>query len=191
MVIEEITKKARDQNVGLAFLYCDYKDQDRQTALGLTGSLVQQLSARKDDLCNSVVQYFSELDQKGIKPKVEDYKSLLLSSCKAFSRTFIVVDALDECNAEVRRSFLPILTALEENSIKVLVTSRPNLEDIRMHFSSALHTEIVAAETDVRRYLEERMTLNVPFMKRVNKSLFNRIVDTVASRASGMYVYSL
>ena len=191
MVIEEISKKAHYDDIGLAFVYCDYKDQSRQTALDLTGNLIQQLSARKDDLCSRVAQYFSGLDEKRTQPSLEGYKGLLLSSCAVFSQTFVVVDALDECDMEVRRSFLQMLNTLEQNSVKILVTSRPNHEDIKMQFSSVLRTEIVAAEEDVRRYLKEKMESNAKFKKRVGTSLFNRIIDTLTSRASGMCVSSL
>jgi hypothetical protein len=99
----------------------------------------------------------------------------------------VLVDALDECNAtNERRLFLSVLKALHEASVKIFITSRPSPEDIKTQLYEVPQVEIVATESDIKRYIKEKTEANHVFMKRITPVLEEQIIDTIASRASGM-----
>ena len=119
---------------------------------------------------------------------LQQLESLLLSLCD-FNQTFIRIDALDECNVTTERGmFLSAMQVLQDASVKTFITSRPNLEDIKTQLDEVPQVEIVATESDIRRYLEEKVKTKPAFIKRVTSSpgLEKKILNTIASRASGM-----
>jgi len=119
----------------------------------------------------------------------QQLESLLLSLCGSFNRTFLLIDALDESTvATERRMFLSTINALQKASVKAFITSRPNLDDINTELDQVPQVKIVASESDIRRYLTEKVKENSVFMKRISSAsgLEEKIIDTIASRASGM-----
>jgi len=133
------------------------------------------------------VNLYEELDNGNRRPDLEQLESLLLSLCGSFTRTFVFIDALDECNImEERGLFLSTLQSLQKASVKIFVTSRPNHEDIRAQFDQVPQVEIVATGNDVKRYVKQKMISNPVFMKRITPELEKKIIDTITARASGM-----
>lgn len=119
----------------------------------------------------------------------QQLQSLLLSLCGSFGKAFILIDAFDECNIPAERgSFLSTIQALQDASVKTFITSRPNLDDIKTQLDHVPQVEIVATEGDIRRYLTGKVRANHVFIKRISSTpgLEDKILDTIASRASGM-----
>ena len=168
-------------------MYCDYKDQARQTTSELIATLSKQLAARKTELPRQLVDLYEQCNMQDKRPDLRQLTSLLLSLCTTFTQTFVLVDALDECNAtNERRLFLSVLKALHEASVKTFITSRPSPEDIKTQLYEVPQVEIVATESDIKRYVKEKTEANHVFMKRITPVLEEQIIDTIASRASGM-----
>jgi hypothetical protein len=168
-------------------VYCDYKDQARQTTSELIATLSKQLAARKTELPRQLVDLYEQSNMQDKRPDLRQLTSLLLSLCTTFTQTFVLVDALDECNAtNERRLFLSVLKALHEASVKIFITSRPSPEDIKTQLYEVPQVEIVATESDIKRYIKEKTEANHVFMKRITPVLEEQIIDTIASRASGM-----
>jgi hypothetical protein len=185
MVIQYLKHHYKTADVGIAYLYCDYKDQ--QPCLDLVGSLIRQLVEQNVDLTEQVSKLFDSKES----PTLNDYRHFLLSLCGKFRRTYVLVDALDECSVKVRTSFIPILKGLEEASVRLFVTSRPNPEDIKVHFQEAPRIDIRATDKDIRLYEQERMNANETFRERIPEVHFGEIVEAITKRASGMCVEPL
>jgi hypothetical protein len=133
------------------------------------------------------VDVYEQLNIQNKRLDLRQLESLLLSLCSNFIQTFILVDALDECDAiSARRLFLSALQALRKASIKTFVTSRPNPEDIKIQLYQVPQVEIVATESDIKRYIKEKTEANHVFMKRITPVLEEQIINTIAGRASGM-----
>jgi hypothetical protein len=63
----------------------------------------------------------------------EELERLLLSLCDIFDHNFILIDALDEVNIfQERERLLSAVRVLQDASAKTFITSRPNLEDIKI-----------------------------------------------------------
>ena len=77
----------------------------------------------------------------------------------SYSRTFIVIDALDECGISDggRRKFLSeIFNLRAKTGVSLFATSR-FIPDITEQFKGSLSLEIRANDGDVRKYLEGHM----------------------------------
>ena len=101
---------------------------------------------------------YKELKKQDRRPSIDELKRLLVALCAQYKSTYIIVDALDECEAvHERRLLLPILQSLPDDLTKLFVTSRPNNEDIFRSFGAAPQVPIVATELDLRAYIMESM----------------------------------
>jgi hypothetical protein len=97
------------------------------------------------------------------------------------------VDALDECEAtNERRLFLPLLQSLPHGSTRLFVTSRPNHEDIYYTFTTASQITIAAPDSEIERFVTEKMEERKEFVERVTQDLKSQIISTICTRASGM-----
>ena len=130
-----------------------------------------------------------ELEQQNRRPSFDDLKRLLAALCIQYARVYIVVDALDECEAIQRRLLLPVLESLPNSITRLFVTSRPNNEDISQSFGKAPQITIAASELDLRQYITERMEEDRDFIKSLTPELKEKITSTVSAKASGMYVF--
>src|SRR5436190_6106950 len=189
IVIDHLSKKFNGTDIRIAYLYCDYKEQAIQTASNLVACLVKQLIGRPKRLPSLLEKLYKDYGQQGGRPTPEELKMLLVTLCNERECTYIVVDALDECDAtHERKHVLPLLQTLPQGSTRLFVTSRPYNEDIQCLFESALQITIAAPESDIRRFVTEKMEEKQEFMQRITPELKERIISTISDRASGMWV---
>ena len=168
-------------------MYCDYKDQSFQTASNLIAALARQLVGHPEKLPTRLENLYTELEQHRRRPSLADLKQLLTTLCNERERTYVIVDALDECEAmHERRHFLPLLESLPHGSTRLFVTSRPYNEDIRHVFLNVPHIPIAAPESDIQQFVQEQMSDRSGFIERTTPMLRDQITDTICSRASGM-----
>ena len=188
-MVDYLTKKVESDSIRIAYVYCDYKDQAIQTASNLIACLARQLVGRPERLPAQLESLHKNLEQQRRRPDLKELTRLLTNLCYERERTFIIVDALDECEAtEERRNFLPLLQSLPQGSTRLFVTSRPNNEDIFHRFTKAPQIQIAAPETEIQRFVTEKMRERQDFMERVTPELRDQIIGTISARASGMYV---
>jgi len=124
----------------------------------------------------------------GIKPNATEWLHLLCSTIKMFSVVFIVVDALDEYEQDLRNTFLHLMQSLPPG-VRLLYTSR-YLLDIETIIDSDAKIEIRATNEDLKLYLEENMQNGGRLQSHITKDplLKDKIVETVIKKAQGMYV---
>lgn len=139
-------------------------------------------------LPQQLVAMHERLKQENRRPSLDELKRLLVSLCNQYTRTYIVVDALDECEAiRERRLLLLVFEILSNTPTRLFVTSRPNNEDIFEAFDKASQITIAAPESDLRRYTIERIEERNNFVNRLTPELKESIISTISTAASGMY----
>ena len=129
-VINYLEPRFYNDNVGIAFLYCSYKERDIQTAQALIGSLVQQLVQRYPDIPSDLkVLYEAHTKNRRAPtpPTLTECLRLLKSQLAGCPSIFFVIDALDECEDQTRSELCAQLQNLPE-SPHLLITSRDILE---------------------------------------------------------------
>ena len=188
VVIDYLLNNFANQDTKVVYIYCNYKDQAAQTASNLIACLARQIIGRPKALPQEVITLHEELQQQKRRPSSDELKRLLIAMCNKHKQTYLVVDALDECEAShERRLLLPVLESLPYASTRLFVTSRPNNEDIVQTFSKANQIIIAAPKLNLREYILERMNERRDFVRKLTPELEERIMATVSAGASGMY----
>jgi len=174
---------------GIAYIYCNFRRHDEQKINDLLASLLKQLSMRQLSLPGCLKDLYDEHKVKGSRPSLEEISRLLQAVATVFSRLFLIVDALDECQVSdrCRSTFISSIFNLQaKTGAKLFTTSRP-IPDIEREFKGFLSREILATDGDIRRYLDGHMSqLPVFVLSRLN--LQEDIKNEISKAANGMLV---
>jgi hypothetical protein len=119
----------------------------------------------------------------------EACREQLLESVNLYSRTTLVLDALDECEPGSRRKLVDMIKLLlskSERPLKVFISSRPD-QDIRSQFLSEPNIEILARHNkkDIEKFVYEEI-INHEAWRDMSPSLQEEIVKTLLDRSQGM-----
>lgn len=188
IVIDSLeTRFQTDNNVGIAYLFCDFKLQDQKPE-GLLRSLLRQLVGERS-VPDNVIELFNQYKLKREPPLLKDISKVLSSVISSYSRVFIVVDALDECQTRCRMSFVKEMLSLQtETEVNIFATSRA-IPDVVKAFEGRASLEIRASKEDVQNYIDENLC-QLPFCVQRSKSLQDEIKAEIGKAADGMYVVS-
>lgn len=192
MLIDYLNNLRSYQNIGLAFIYFDYKGiqshQIREVAAHLLCQLVLQLTQLDKALENAYDELYPERRLLTVQKILEH----LASHTKLFNSTFIVLDAIDECGSEER---IKILSAMEDlcststSSCKLLVTSRPHIKP-EITFQNCHNFEITANENDIKQFIRSQFDKII-----IQPDEKKAIVEMLLKKSEGMfksiYMYSL
>ena len=123
------------------------------------------------------------------KPRLSqnEIREALCSVVKTYSRTFIIIDALDECKTDhIRNELLSELYKLQEGSdVRLMVTFRPSI--VVNSPSSVRELEIRAHDEDVEEYLSGRLSELSSIVQEKNE-LQCEIKTRILGLVDGMYV---
>jgi hypothetical protein len=179
-----------ESKVGIACLYCDYNDQKEQTSVNMIGSLVKQLVRARPNVPDEIYQTFlkSKKARKGLE--LAEACKMLALCLQFFSRAYICIDALDECDHEHRREFLRSLNQVlqDSTSTHLFLTGRPHIEsDVNdcLAIKYPDPVQIKPTEEDIKKYIAHRINdgLNPGTM---DKSLRQEIETTITAMSKGM-----
>ena len=125
----------------------------------MLASLLKQLAIPKAELPKPILKLHQRLYSQEKRPQQQEIEDALLLTCHDFDRVFIIIDALDECNA--RRHRKPFLKALEtlrtKSCSRIFITSRTYPEDIKRSLESAPQIIISADDEDLQRYVSREL----------------------------------
>jgi hypothetical protein len=146
----------KDTTIGIAYLYCNFHRQDEQNAEGLLASLLKQLAQGLSPLPEIIKSLYDSHKKNQTRPTFNEFSSALQSVAALYSRSFIVVDALDECQASdgCRMKLLTELFTLQAKSRANIFSTSRFIPEINEHFKNCMRLEIAASDHDVQRYLD-------------------------------------
>jgi ankyrin repeat protein len=160
IVVKELnTLFENDDTTGIVYLYCNFRRQYEQKLKDLFASLLKQFIQERPSIPDSVEILYRRHKDKRTRPSLDESLGVLQSVAATYSRVFIIVDALDECQISdgCRQKFLSGLFNLQAKcGANLLVTSRP-ISSIEKEFEGNAILQIRASEEDVRSYLEGYM----------------------------------
>jgi hypothetical protein len=187
IVIEDlITRFHDDPSIGIAFVYCNFRPQHKQKAEDLLASLLKQL-AQGQSLPDRIMSLHNKHKDKGTQPLFNELSGTLYVVAAMYSRVFIIVDALDECQESdnCRTKFLSEIFNLQAKSgASLFVTSR-FIPEVTEKFKGCPSREILASDEDVRRYLDGHMSPRRAFL-RENSELQDEIKTKIVKATKGM-----
>jgi hypothetical protein len=192
IVVENLTTRFQsDKSIGIAYLYCNFRQQKMQKIVDLLASLLKQLAECQPSLPTSVKDLYNRHKTKRTRPSVDEISRSMQSMVAAYSRVFIIIDALDECQVsnDCRTTFLSEMFSLQEKyGANLLATSR-YIPEITERFQRSVQLEIHASKEDVQTYLDNHMSPQRAFLRK-NLVLQHEIKATIAEAVKGMWVFS-
>ena len=181
----------QDSGVGLAYIYCSYKEPN-QTPTNFIASLLQQLVQADSIVSGEILDLYKSHLKKQTRPSLAEYSALLQSKALGYSRLFVVIDALDECMDNSTRESLLYEVKKLEPKLHLLVTARSHIMNLKENFPDAALLEIQATGGDIEMYVQERIKTEASLRNHVkqDQELAQTIVTTITQRVNGMSVHS-
>ncbi|RTE69030.1 hypothetical protein BHE90_016591 [Fusarium euwallaceae] len=192
IVVDSLNAKFdSDSDIGIAYIYCNFRRQHEQKINDLLSSVLKQLTQCRFSLPNSAKNLYERHKTKRTRPSLDEILGRLQSVAAMYSRVFIIVDALDECQASdgCRTRFLEELFKLQtRHGINIFATSRP-IPEIIDCFKASLLTkiEIRASPDDVARYLEGHIG-QLPSFVQQDRQLQEEITACISDAVDGMFL---
>ena len=187
LVIDELFNQEIERGAGVAYYYFDYARKEAHTADHFLRSILRQLCALRTPLPKAALEFHRAYS---IRPVFAGILAATLSQViQNFSNVYVVIDALDEFDqGPDRQELLDYLTTLAQNSLKVLVTSRPHSNEIRTRLAKFKTLQVEANTDDIRVFLSETIDkdLDAQEIMEDDKGLREEIIDTLMGRAKGM-----
>lgn len=188
IIVEDLdTQFQNDPSIGIAYIYFNFKEQEKQNLEEILASLLKQLCQSRSSLPDTMVSLYNKHKDKRTRPLSDEVSRSLQSVAALYSRVFIAIDALDECkDADGCRSKLlsEICNLQAEAEASLFITSRP-IPDIETKFQRCLSREIIASKEDVCRYIDGHMS-RLPVFVMNNPELQEQIKTEVSGAVQGM-----
>ena len=175
-----------DEKRGLAYFYFDFNDPDKRSTENMVRSLVAQISVQGE-----CVQLGT--NEKNHKSSKDNLLDLLSGAISQFEDTFIIIDALDEC--EDMSTLWNIIRQLDSNQsvpARFLLTSRRTIQ-IESEFETISEAEKICiqnslVDNDIRIYVEYRLQNDRKLSRwKSQPEIQQEIIETIANQANGMF----
>ena len=179
---------------GIAYFFFDGRDSqtDLQLHDGLIRSLISQFSHQRGGTPTELADLYKRCGDHH-QPSVHQLQNTLRDILDGFLRTYIVIDALDECT-DREKTLTWVNTLLSDTNrpvgnLHILVTSRleRDIETVFRAFDpDSIDIGEVAANRDILNYLELEMKSK---FKQYTESTRTQIKSALREGAEGSYVY--
>jgi Cdc6-like AAA superfamily ATPase len=190
IVIAHLLEKFENNaNVGIAYIYCNYREHDEHKPEDFLLSLLRQLY--QEPHTAPVNALYSRHVSKESRPSLNEIKETLHSTIRSYqSQVFVIIDALDECHGSSRgrdKLLLEILDLQEKRPINLFATSRPipEIESLLLR-KDFIRKNIVANEEDVLKYLDVQISLLLKGRVSKDVKLQAEVRQTVVNAIDGM-----
>lgn len=186
--MDKLLEATVNDDIGIAYIYCDYADRNDQTTEMIIASFAKQLSIRKSSISGQIQKLYKECHHGRIRPDLVRLTETLRNLCKEFKQVFFVLDALDECVDKVRNSLLDQLEKVDHPMVRLFLTSRPHLLDMDERYRKYPQIPITAKSQDIRQFLLKKIEEDALLSRKMgNKESFkDEVIDTITSKAMEM-----
>jgi hypothetical protein len=198
-IIEDIMALRKTRSACLAYFYCDFRDEEKQSCRHLVLSILSQFAAQSDLCCDILSCLHSAHDDGGRKPSdgalIQCLKEML--SLPTQGPVYLIIDALDECpnhtglptSREEVLGLIQDLVDLHLPDVHICVTSRPEI-DIRTTLESltslriSLHNESGQTK-DIMDYVRS-VVHSDKLIQRWREEDRSLVIKTLSERSDGM-----
>ncbi|KAL9074029.1 MAG: hypothetical protein Q9157_004538 [Trypethelium eluteriae] len=140
VAIEYLCQTTHSDNIGVAFLFCNWKTQVDQSVPDLLAAIAKQLVQSRPHIAAPVTGIYDRHLERGTKPSLDELMQVLLSICSSYSTVIVAELKPNHLTLEVRAS--------EEDIKRYFIGQIPRLPDSIQHnefLLSDMFTEIVKA----------------------------------------------
>ena len=192
LVVDSLCDRAREQNTAVACFYFDFAAQKEQSSASVLGALLKQVVRGLEEMPGEIAQAYEDQEKVigGRGPQLADIvKMLQITSSR--KRTFVCMDALDECVPGNRVKILDSLNKILQNSpgTRVFVTGRPQVRpEMRRRLAGRVTSlSISPKRDDIIGYIRTRLAEDTD-PDAMDDSLEADILEEVLEDISEMYV---
>ena len=191
-MIETLCERSRRQNIVVACFYFDSATREEQSPKNMLGSLLKQLLSGLKTFPEEIVREFRyqmrNLGGRGLQPSEITH---LFQSIPATQRTFICIDAIDECVPAHQFEILGSLSRLLQTSpnTRIFITGRPHIQaQIERPFGFTVASVMIKpTQDDMITYVRARLSKDT-MPEVMDSSLEAEIVKSITETAPEMYV---
>ncbi|KAF1362416.1 hypothetical protein EJ07DRAFT_163659 [Lizonia empirigonia] len=172
IAVDHLHSTVQTPDVGVAYLYCNFKRRVDQIAPNLLAAILKQLVQGRPSIAQPLSSLYDHHQPRGTRLSLEETLSALQSVLAAYSKVYLVIDALDECPNRDRNS---------KRDLRLMTTSRA-IPDIAEEFKDMPRVEVRASEADVKRYVVgqiDRFTKCVQRDGDLQELVQNKVVQAV------------
>jgi hypothetical protein len=174
-------------DVGLAYLFCNYKSQVDQSLFSLISALLKQLVQRRPDAAAPVTHLHDDCSKRQSRPSQDELFTALLTICSNHAGVYIVVDALDEC-MDQHGTGIRLVEKLRnlqvKTNVRLLFTSR-FIPEIMEKFRPGPILEVRASNEDVKRFVAGQIP-RLPSCIRRDDELTLAVQSKIGEAVDGM-----
>jgi hypothetical protein len=184
----------------ITWLYCDYRNVSHQTLENMIGALLRQavfkLYYRSKGLPRDIIHKLLKIKREKKPLESTEATEFLSQILRLFTKSYICIDALDECRDDERRSLVQSLKALSDAlkfyqySARIIVTARHHVNenvnrDLIEDPSSIITLE--ANQEDIAKYVRQEMENDVNGVSMTDE-FKEAVVAKILSSSNGMSV---
>ncbi|KAH7381270.1 ankyrin repeat domain-containing protein [Phaeosphaeria sp. MPI-PUGE-AT-0046c] len=189
IAVDHLQKAVQTPDIGVAYLYCSYKRQEQQTTSSLLEAMLKQLVQDNPLIAKPVYDLYDTHEVRKTRPSVTAIVDTLKLVLASFTRTYVVIDALDECSDKDtdRSKLLEFCFNLQQQtSLHLMATSR-HISNIVSKFAGVPKLEVRADPADVKRFVKGQIG-RLPKCIQRDVGLQERIQDRFAEVSDGMFL---
>ena len=163
LVVDTLCDQTRGQNTSVTCFYFDFAARNEQSATNMLGSLLKQMVSGTGRIPEEILKAMREQQEavSGRRPQLVDIVKML-QLVMSSQRTYMCIDALDECTTAQRfRLFDSLKEILEKSpSARVFVTGRPHIRaEVAKHLAGRVASVSVGpTKGDIISYLRFRLS---------------------------------
>jgi len=162
LVVDKLCDQARGQNTAVTCFYFDFASRKEHSATSMLGSLLKQIVGGLEKVPEEISRAFEE------QKKAVGGRGLLLSdivgmlrAVTSSLRTFVCIDALDECAAVHRVKVLDSLKQILEKSqsTRIFIIGRPHIraEVERRLAGRVMSVSVGSSKDDITEYIRLKL----------------------------------
>lgn len=188
VIIDDLCKRyQRHPDIGIAYIYCHFRSEKEHTLDSLLASVLKQLAQGLSSLPSNVRELYDRHKSRNTRPSCDEIVRTLHSVAAMCSKTFIVIDALDElspvdgCRKKLLFEIFKVQTGIGAN---IIATSR-FIPSVEQEFEKSTSLEIRASNADIQKYVDGRM---MELSCAPGPDLQCEIMTVISQGADGMFL---
>ena len=192
LVVDRLCDRSTEQNTAVTCFYLDFAARKEQSVASILGSLLRQVVGGVEKVPEEITGAFQRQKMAigGRGPQLPDIVKMLQTITSSL-RTFVCIDALDECEVAHRAKLLNSLRQILETSphIRIFMIGRPH---VRAEVEKRLSGRVISLcigpnKDDIVEYLRLRLDEDgTP--DAMDGSLEADILEKIPENMSEMYV---
>jgi len=192
LVVDRLCNQSEGKNTAVTCFYLDFAARKEQSVASILGSLLRQVVGGMEKIPEEITRAFEKQKMAigGRGPQLSDIVQMLQTITSSL-RTFVCIDALDECDFKNRVNLLNSLRQILESSphTRIFIIARPH---VRPEVEKRLPGRVVSVpvgpnKNDITGYLRLRLDEDET-PEAMNESLEADILEKIPGNMSEMYV---